>query len=158
MTLLIPNVAQARSDYTSATITMQDVSATGVISDDMSGAKTITAAIKTIEPTSENELEDTSASTTLNQNNAQLSAGTSYAITGLVFKNDVSGTRTNLIFGLLYDTGMVYVKLVYTRAGALITYRGIVRNYNETNAGKGQLNFSLNLAMIDTGQPNPSVA
>jgi molybdopterin synthase catalytic subunit len=70
----------------------------------------------------------------------------------------VSGTRTNLLFGLLYDTGAVYIKLVYTRAGAVGTYYGIVRNYTETMDGKGQLHFAFNLAMVDIGSANPSWA
>jgi hypothetical protein len=70
MTLTLPNVALGRSDLTSATITMQDVSAAGVLSNDATGAKTITPILKSVEMNSENELEDTSASTSQAMNNS----------------------------------------------------------------------------------------
>ena len=152
MPTLTPNAALARN-FTTLTLTAQDVTGAGVLSDNAGGAKSLLTTLETIERDTTTETENITPVTSRRKNMVILETGTTYNVAGFFMSNDAVGTPTNFPDSL-FD-GFDYFKLIFTRFGVTETYYGIVSNYKSSNAGKGKFSYTFTLEMVDIGSANP---
>jgi len=148
----VPNIAMGK-DVTAGTLVGMTKGATGLLT--ASGSPvSILAWYENINPSRKRGMAQPSPTFSPYDNNVPTSSGTDFDITGYVMENDVAGTPTNVVSDL-FDA-FDYVKLVYTRAGRVITYIGTPSGYKEIQREKNEIKFEFNLLMVDIGGPNPA--
>jgi len=148
-TLVNPALGRGSSGFTMAGCT---VAATGVVT--VGTAKAFTGQLTSFDMNEANEVENISASTSRNANEMIIETMNGCTIGGFLFANDVySSSSTNPIFYIAQTTD--YVQVIGTWAGRNFSFIGLIKTYTEKIAGKGKIEFTLEVGFPDIGSANP---
>lgn len=138
---------------TTITITGQDISGTGMLTNAAAGAKSLVGYLDEISINAENTTEMIQSMDVRRENEVIVGTRTTITFTEILKANDSSGTPLNILAdaAMLFD----YAKAIITRGGRTWTFYGLIKDYNE-DIRRGKSTGRLQLVMVDPGIANPS--
>jgi len=149
MTMQLQNL-EIGENIGSATITGLTRNADGTLT--AGTTYSLMVVLENINPTFENTTDSGSITPSSFKNNTKLESGVDLDLSGWILKNDSVATPSNRVRYIKnnYD----YAQVVWSQAGVLSTYVGLIQRYKPIMNAKSFVKFEMNLIAVDIGGPN----
>ena len=151
----LPNWVIGRN-VSSVVFTPQSVDTAGTMTD-TTPVGYFAARWKEFNIRSTNDLEDISASDQRRKNMVPVATGTRMEVTEIIQASAPDSNPKNPGAAAAYGS-TDYGKFTVTRSGKTFTFYAVIESYEERSNGKGALEGTLVLEMVDPGTANPSYA